>query len=81
MFLVTERLCMVRRRCILTVEGDYVSQSQSRGGLDFGTKKTSAVFLIMILGLVVYLTKTRKDALPHPSAAEKESKVGVMGSL
>jgi uncharacterized membrane-anchored protein len=61
--------------------GDYVSQTQSRGGLDFGTKKTSAVFLVLILGLVVYLTKTRKDALPHPISAEAERKVAVIGNL
>lgn len=48
--------------------GDYVSQPLSRGGLDFGAKKTSAVFFVLIFGLVTYLAKTRKDAIPHPSA-------------
>jgi uncharacterized membrane-anchored protein len=61
--------------------GDYVSQTHAKGGLDFGTKKTSAVFLLLILGLVVYLTKTRKDALPSSASAEEECKVAVVASL
>jgi uncharacterized membrane-anchored protein len=60
--------------------GDYVSQSLSRGGLGFGTKKTSALFFILIFGLVIYLTKTRKDATPFSSSVEEEKAI-VVGSL
>jgi uncharacterized membrane-anchored protein len=41
--------------------GDYLSQAQSDGGLGLGTTATSAIFLVAILSLVVYLTITRRD--------------------
>lgn len=41
--------------------GDYLSQAQSDGGLGLGTVITSALFLITILIVVVYLTITKKD--------------------
>ncbi|MET8636291.1 hypothetical protein [Streptomyces sp. NPDC004680] len=41
--------------------GDYLSQSTADGGLGFGTVVTSALFLAVILGLVVYLAVTRRD--------------------
>lgn len=41
--------------------GDYLSQDQANGGLGLGTTVTSAIFLVAILGLVVYLTITKKD--------------------
>lgn len=41
--------------------GDYLSQSQDAGGLGLGTTGTSVIFIITILSLVIYLTKTRKD--------------------
>lgn len=44
--------------------GDYLSQARADGGLDLGTTTTSALFLITILCLVVYLTLTRKDETP-----------------
>jgi uncharacterized membrane-anchored protein len=47
--------------------GDYLSQPRDEGGLGMGTVGTSAVFLIIILSLVIYLTKTRRDELPIPS--------------
>lgn len=40
--------------------GDYLSQAHVDGGLGLGATTTSAVFLITILGLVVYLTMARK---------------------
>ena len=43
--------------------GDYLSQSTTDGGLGFGTVITSAIFLIIILGIVIYLTITKKDAI------------------
>ncbi|MGQ4360571.1 COG4705 family protein [Streptomyces sp. SAS_272] len=42
--------------------GDYLSQPTGDGGLGFGTVVTSGLFLAVILGLVVYLAVTRKDA-------------------
>lgn len=44
--------------------GDYLSQAHINGGLDLGTTTTSAIFLIAILGVVIYLTLTRKDETP-----------------
>ena len=44
--------------------GDFLSQARNDGGLGQGTTTTSALFLIAILGLVVYLTVTRKDEIP-----------------
>ncbi|MFF5861003.1 hypothetical protein ACFY8B_36325 [Streptomyces sp. NPDC012751] len=41
--------------------GDYLSQPSGDGGLGFGTVATSGLFLAVVLGLVVYLTVTRKD--------------------
>ena len=43
--------------------GDYLSQSHDDGGLGLGTTVTSAIFLVLILGLVIYLTSTRKDEI------------------
>lgn len=44
--------------------GDFLSQKRGDGGLQFGTTKTSALFLALILGLVVFLTLTKKDEVP-----------------
>jgi len=41
--------------------GDYLSQARSDGGLGLGTTVTSAIFLVAILSLVIYLTFTKKD--------------------
>ena len=43
--------------------GDYLSQSHDDGGLGLGTTVTSIIFLLAILGTVIYLTKTKKDAI------------------
>ena len=43
--------------------GDYLSQPRSEGGLELGTTGTSIIFLIIILGLVWYLTITKRDQL------------------
>lgn len=40
--------------------GDYLSQARTDGGLGFGATTTSALFLIAILGLVVYLSMAKK---------------------
>ena len=44
--------------------GDYLSQARTDGGLGLEATTTSALFLITILGMVVYLTLTRKDEIP-----------------
>lgn len=44
--------------------GDYLSQVHADGGLGLGATTTSVLFLITILGMVVYLTLTRKDEIP-----------------
>ena len=44
--------------------GDYFSQPPDHGGLGLGTVGTSALFLVLISSLVVYLTVTRKDVTP-----------------
>ena len=41
--------------------GDFLSQPVDAGGLALGTVGTSAIFLVTILSLVIYLTKTRRD--------------------
>ncbi|GIG59649.1 membrane protein [Longispora fulva] len=42
--------------------GDYLSQDRDEGGLQLGTVTTSILFLVTILGVVIYLTVTGKDA-------------------
>ncbi|KSU85855.1 Uncharacterized membrane-anchored protein [Fictibacillus enclensis] len=44
--------------------GDFLSQSRHAGGLGLGTTGTSMIFLAIILALVIYLTKTRRDEIP-----------------
>ncbi|MBC9725270.1 hypothetical protein [Streptomyces sp. TRM68367] len=47
--------------------GDYLSQPTNGGGLGLGTVVTSALFLAVILGLVVFLAVTRRDVTePEP---------------
>jgi uncharacterized membrane-anchored protein len=49
--------------------GDYFSQDRDTGGLGLGTVGTSAVFLLIILAVVIYLTRTRRDQVePRPNA-------------
>jgi uncharacterized membrane-anchored protein len=44
--------------------GDYLSQPPDEGGLGLGATATSVLFLLPILGLIVYLTVTKKDQIP-----------------
>jgi uncharacterized membrane-anchored protein len=41
--------------------GDFLASPKADGGVALGTLGTSLLFLATILGVVVYLTKTRKD--------------------
>ncbi|CZQ86337.1 Hypothetical protein Tpal_759 [Trichococcus palustris] len=43
--------------------GDFLSQPHADGGLGLGTVGTSALFLLFILSIVIYLTKTEKDKI------------------
>ncbi|GAA0904961.1 COG4705 family protein [Virgisporangium aurantiacum] len=44
--------------------GDWLSQSRDDGGLGLGTVGPSVVFLLASIGLVVYLTRSRRDVTP-----------------
>jgi uncharacterized membrane-anchored protein len=46
--------------------GDYLSQTPDDGGVGLGAIITSAIFLITILGVVIYLTVTKKDQISIP---------------
>jgi uncharacterized membrane-anchored protein len=52
--------------------GDYLTASHHDGGLGLGTNATSAVFVVVIVGLVAYLTKSKIDAV-HELPAEASS--------
>lgn len=51
--------------------GDYLSQPTGDGGLGLGTVVTSALFLAVVLGLVVYLAVTRRDVIDRAGAARR----------
>ncbi|MFG2794536.1 hypothetical protein [Streptomyces sp. NPDC048419] len=51
--------------------GDYLSQPTGDGGLGCGTVVTSVLFLAVILGLVVYLSITRKDVADRASVTRQ----------
>ncbi|HZQ79765.1 MAG TPA: hypothetical protein VFE55_20725 [Acidimicrobiia bacterium] len=42
--------------------GDYLTSSHKDGGLGLGTNQTSLVFVVVILALVAYLTKSKVDS-------------------
>jgi len=48
--------------------GDFLSQPLDAGGLELGTVITSAIFLLAILGTVIYLTVTKRDEIPSAAA-------------
>ena len=45
----------------------FLSQASDSGGLGVGAVATSALFLVTIVSLVVYLTVTCKDVAPPDS--------------
>jgi uncharacterized membrane-anchored protein len=49
--------------------GDYLAQPTGEGGLGLGTTITSLIFLTTILGLVVYLTRSKRDLITVAAAA------------
>jgi len=46
--------------------GDYLSQAQANGGLGLGASTTSAVFMMAILVVVVFLAVTKRDLIATP---------------
>ena len=53
--------------------GDLLAQARADGGLGLGTTITSAIFLIVIVALVTYLTKTlRPQDLEPPAIRPQE---------
>ena len=56
--------------------GDYLSQSQANGGLGLGATITSAVFLIAILAVVIYLAVTQRDFIATPTTEDAVEKKG-----
>ncbi|MBI0299210.1 hypothetical protein JBE04_33305 [Streptomyces sp. PRKS01-29] len=51
--------------------GDYLAQPTGDGGLGLGTVVTSALFLAVILGLVVFLSVSHKDVIEPERAARR----------
>ncbi|GAA2494391.1 membrane protein [Streptomyces longisporus] len=51
--------------------GDYLSQPTGHGGVGLGAVVTSALFLTVILGLVVYLAVTRRDVTEQARSARR----------
>ena len=49
--------------------GDFLSQDTDVGGLGLGTVTTSLIFLAAIVGVVIYLTVSRKDQIRLPETA------------
>lgn len=43
--------------------GDLLSQTKADGGLGLGTTVTCCIFLVAILAVVVFLSKTKRDQL------------------
>jgi uncharacterized membrane-anchored protein len=46
--------------------GDLLSQPPANGGLGLGTVSTSAAFLVVISGLIVFMTVSQRRAAPRP---------------
>ncbi|MFY4777046.1 hypothetical protein [Metabacillus sp. RGM 3146] len=52
--------------------GDYLSQPHKEGGLGLGTTGTSLIFIVIILALVIYLSRSKVDETT-PLQMEKNS--------
>ena len=50
--------------------GDYLTSAHKDGGLGLSTNQTSLVFVVVIVGLVVFLTKSRLDAPTEPGGSD-----------
>jgi uncharacterized membrane-anchored protein len=56
--------------------GDYLSQSRANGGLGLGATITSAVFLLAILAVVIYLAVTQRDFIADPTTEDAVERKG-----
>lgn len=56
--------------------GDYLSQPKANGGLGLGTTVTSAIFLIAILVIIVFLAVTKIDIKAKSETAETSQSTG-----
>jgi len=54
--------------------GDFLSQPIKYGGLGLGATLTSVVFLLGILGIILYFTFTKRDVILNENAANEENK-------
>jgi len=61
--------------------GDYLSQPADYGGLGLGATATSGLFIVGIIGIVIYLSVTKADAIANTAAAEQPEKVEKGGLL
>ncbi len=52
--------------------GDFLSQPSSHGGLGLGATMTSVIFLGGILGIVAYLTFTRRDVIAFATTEQTD---------
>ncbi|MFF1419915.1 hypothetical protein [Streptomyces sp. NPDC058280] len=52
--------------------GDYLSQPRGEGGLALGTIGTSVLFLLVILALVVFLARTKRDVAGTGTVSPRE---------
>jgi uncharacterized membrane-anchored protein len=52
--------------------GDYLSQPASHGGLGLGVTMTSAIFIGGILGIVTYLSVTKRDVIAAAAAEQTD---------
>lgn len=50
--------------------GDYLSQPIVNGGIGLGTTSTSIIFLVAILGCVIYLDQTKRDRIELDNSSE-----------
>jgi len=54
--------------------GDFLSQPIKYGGLGLGATLTSVIFLLGILGIILYFTFTKRDVILNENAANEENK-------
>lgn len=56
--------------------GDLLSQPSKYGGLGLGATVTSIIFLLGILGIVLYFTFTKRDVIKNPVVNENDGMEG-----
>ena len=54
--------------------GDFLSQPIKYGGLGLGATLTSVLFLLGILGIILYFTFTKRDVIQNENADNEENK-------